>query len=146
MEKNFERVRSKKDIFISVSLIILGCGLMILPNSDSINVAGFIMTLAGVIFAFVLKTAYKDSITGEIYSKKERYFAHAKLNQLMLSLTSPNRFSTNGENEGNALRLDVYYNRNKVYLQLMEYIPYTYEPCTKFYEHEISDGAKFIHN
>ena len=104
------------------------------------------MTLAGVIFAFVLKTAYKGSITGEIYSKKERYFAHTKLNQLMLSLTSPNRFSTNGENEGNALRLDVYYNRNKVYLQLMEYVPYTYEPCTKFYEHDISDGAKFIHN
>ena len=146
MEKNFERVRSKKDILISVSLIILGCGLMLLPNSDAINVTGFFIILAGIIFSFVLKTAYKDCLTGEIYSKKERYFAHAKLNQLMLALTSPNRFCTNGENEGNSLRLDVYYNKKKVYTQLMEYVPYTYQPCTRIYEHDISDGAKFIHN
>ena len=146
MEKNFERVRSKKDILISVSLLILGCGLMLLPNSDSINVTGFIIVLTGIIFSFVLKTAYKDCITGEIYSKKERYFSHSKLNQLLLSLTTPNKFCTKGENEGSTLRLDVYYNREKVYIQLMEYVPYTYEPCTPFYEHDISNGAKFIHN
>ena len=146
MEKNFERVRSKRDIWISVSLLVLGCGLMILPNSDSINVTGFIIILAGIIMAFTLRTAYKDCLTGEIYSKKERYFAHAKHDQLMLSLTSPNHFCNNGENEGSSLRLDVYYNKNKVYIQLMEYVPYTYEPCTRFYEYDISNGGKFIHN
>jgi hypothetical protein len=146
MEINFERIRSKNDILISLSLLILGCGLMFLPNSVPINITGFIAILSGVILSFTLKTAYKDCVTGEIFSKKERYFAYEKLNQLMLSLTYPNRFCTNGENEGSTLRLDVYYNKNKVYIQLMEYVPYTYEPCTKFYVHDISNAAKFIYN
>ncbi len=146
MEKNFDRVRSVKDIIISLSLIIAGCGLVTLPNSDAINIAGFFVLIAGLILAFTLKTAYKDILTGEIYAKKERYFSHSKHEQLKQSLTSPTHFCSKGENEGNSLRLDVYYNKQKIYIQLLEYVPYTYEPCTKFYEHDISNGAKFIYN
>ena len=48
--------------------------------------------------------------------------------------------------KGNAVRLDVYYSKasGKAYLQLFEYIPYKYEPCSKIYEHEIIKVGKLI--
>lgn len=146
MEKNFVKVRSTKDIVVSLLIIMLGFGLMTLPDSEPINITGYFVVTGGFILIFVLKSAYKDMTTGEIYSKKERYFAQAKHDQLMQSLTCPNRFSTKGENQGSTLRLDVYYNNQKILIQLMEYVPFTYEPCTRFYEHDILTGSKFIHS
>lgn len=146
MEKNFNRVRSTKDIIISFSLIIIGCVFVTLPNSDAVNIAGFFTIIAGLLLAFIMKTSYKDAETGEIYSKKERFFAQSRHEQLKQSLTYPSQFCSKGENEGNTLRLDVYYNKKKIFIQMLEYVPYTYEPCTKFYEHDISNGAKFIYN
>lgn len=146
MVKNFVRVRSVWDIVISISVIIIGCALMILPDSNGIMIAGFFVFAAGLILLWTMKTAYKDESNGEIFCKKERYFPHSKQEQLMHSLTSPTHFNTMRENEGNYYRLDVYYNRKKIYIQLMEYVPYTYEPCTDFYEYNIGDGAKFIYN
>lgn len=146
MEKNFIRVRSIKDIVISSVLLISGCALVTLPDSDAINIAGFFIILTGLLLMFILKTAFKDADTGELYTKKERFFAQSKHQQLKHALASPTHFCSTGENDGNTLRLDVYYNKQKIYIQLLEYVPYTYEPCTKFYEHNISNGAKFIHN
>ena len=50
------------------------------------------------------------------------------------------------EDKGNAIRLDVYYSKasGKAYLQLFEYVPYKYEPCTKVYEYEIAKVGKLI--
>ena len=146
MEKCFVKVRSRKDIMISLVVMILGLGLMILPNSAPINISGSLVMLIGLLFAFTLKSAYIDPVTGKIYSKKERYFSQSKHDQLMHAVTSPKYFCTNGENEGSTLRLDIYYNEEKVYIQLLEYIPYTYEPCTKIYEHDINTGSKFINS
>lgn len=146
MEKNFVRVRSVWDIVISVAVIIIGCALMILPDSNGLMIAGFFVMIAGFVMLWAMKTSYKDETTGEKFCKKERFFPHSKQEQLMHALTSPTHFNTMKENEGNCLRLDVYYNRKKIYIQLMEYVPYTYEPCTHFYEYDISDGAKFIYN
>lgn len=120
--------------------------MMILPNSIPINIAGFLVAISGVLLIFILKTSYKDISTGEIYTKKERYFSQSKHDQLLHAMTSPKYFCTKGENEGSSLRLDIYYNKEKVYIQLLEYVPYTYEPCTKLYEHDISNGARYIHN
>ena len=144
MEKDFYRVRSMVDIIVTLILLLFGFGFIILPDHEAINVTGMILMLTGIILAFVLKSAYKDISTGEIYSKKERYFAHSKHDQLKHALTSPASFCTKGENEGNSLRLDVYYNHNKVYIQLLEYVPYSYEPCSKFYEHDIKSGANYL--
>jgi hypothetical protein len=119
---------------------------MILPDSNGLMIAGFFVMIVGFVMLWAMKTSYKDETTGETFCKKERYFPHSKQEQLMHALTSPTHFNTMKENEGNCLRLDVYYNRKKIYIQLMEYVPYTYEPCTDLYEYDISDGAKFIYN
>ena len=132
------------DILISLILVLVGFGLMIIPVNEGINVTGYFLFIAGVILGFVLKSAYMDISTGEIYSKKERYFPHARRDELKRALTSPACFCSKGEDEGNSLRLDVYYNHNKIIIQLLEYVPYSYEPCSKFHEHEYQKGASFL--
>ena len=48
--------------------------------------------------------------------------------------------------KGNAVKLDIYYSKaeGKAYLQLFEYVPYTYEPCSRLYEYQIADVEKLI--
>lgn len=142
MEKVFSRVRSAKDITITASLIIAGSVLIALPTSASVNILGFFMICAGLILAFVLRTGYKDEETGHKYCKIEKYFGHDLKNDIASSLEkSLKRIDTIIEDQGNGIRLDIYYSKDsgKAYSQLFEYIPYDYEPCTRQYEHELSD-------
>ena len=146
MEKNFSKVRSMRDIIIVLIVIMFGFGFTIMPAPIAFKITGIFITIAGIILAFTLKTAYIDKTTGEIYSKKERFFSQSKHENLRRSLACPSHFCSKGENDGNTLRLDVYYNHNKIFIQLLEYVPYTYEPCSQFYEHDINTGSKFIQN
>ena len=147
MEKTFIRVRSIKDITIFVSLALVGTILTALPIGDAANIAGFFIIVAAGILAFVLKSAYKDIDTNEKYLKKERYFQqtmHAAISSAIAS--NPDSVDLSEEDKGNALRLDIYYSKasGKVYLQLFEYVPYTYQPCTRVHECEISKASKLI--
>ena len=147
MEKAFIRVRSIKDITIFVSLALVGTILTALPIGDAANIAGFFIIVAAGIIAFVLKSAYKDIDTNEKYLKKERYFQqtmHAAISSAIAS--NPDSVDLSEEDKGNALRLDIYYSKSsgKAYLQLFEYIPYTYQPCTRVHECEISKASKLI--
>ena len=147
MEKTFIRVRSIKDITIFLSLIILGSIIIALPTSASINITGFFMIFAGGILALVLKSAYKDETTGEKYLKKERYFQQTMHTTISAAIASkPDSVDLSEEDKGNAIRLDIYYNRScsKAYVQLFEYVPYKYEPCSKIYEYEIAEVSKLI--
>ena len=147
MEKTFIRVRSIKDITIFLSLIILGSILIALPTSASINITGFFMIFAGGILALVLKSAYKDETTGEKYLKKERYFQQTMHTTISAAIASkPDSVDLSEEDKGNALRLDIYYSKSsgKAYLQLFEYVPYTYQSCSKMHECELSKASKLI--
>lgn len=147
MEKTFIRVRSAKDITIFASLIILGSVLVALPTGAGINIAGFFMIFAGIILALMLKTGYKDVETNVRYQKKEHYFQQAAKPEISSTLESrPGSIDLSQADKGNAVKLDIYYNREagKAYVQLFEYIPYRYEPCSKVYEHEISKVEKLI--
>ena len=144
MEKNFIRVRSIKDIIISSLLIIAGCILVSIPSSDSVNIAGFFLVLTGLALAFILKTAYKDSDSGEKFMKKERFFGNEMYDRLKSALTCPTPLATHLEDRGSSLRLDIYYNKSKVYVQLFEYIPYKYEPCSPMYEHSFEKAGRLI--
>ena len=75
MKKEFVRVRSAKDITISVSLVVLGSVLIALPTATSINILGFFLIFAGILLALFLKTGYKETGSGERFCKKERYFS-----------------------------------------------------------------------
>lgn len=144
MEKNFIRVRSIKDIIISSLLIIAGCILVSITSSDSVNIAGFFLILAGLALAFILKTAYKDSDSGEKFMKKERYFSQEMHEKLKSALTCPTSLDPDLENRGSSLRLDIYYSKSKVYVQLFEYVPYKYEPCSAIHEHSFEKANKLI--
>lgn len=144
MEKEFCRVRSAKDIVISFVLLAGGCILVLLPELESLKISGFFLVLAGLLLFFILKTSYKDMETGEVYAKQERFFSQEKREHLKHALASPGAFTPEGEDKGNALRLDIYHNKSKVYVQMFEYIPYKYEPCSKVYEHSLHDGDKFL--
>ena len=147
MEKTFIRVRSVKDIVISASLIILGSILVALPTGAGVNIAGFFMIFAGLILFFILKSGYKDTETGISYKKKEYYFQQAMNAPISAALTSkPESIDLGEANKGNAIKLDIYYSKasGKAYLQLFEYIPYKYEPCSKMYEYEIARIEKIL--
>ena len=141
MEKTFIRVRSIKDLVIFTSLAIVGIILTVLPVGDAAHIAGFFMLFTAAILAFVLKSAYKDVETNEKYLKMERYFQqtmHAAISAAIAS--NPDSIDLSEEDKGNALRLDIYYSKasGKAYLQLFEYVPYTYQPCSRMHECELS--------
>ena len=77
MNKEFTRVRSIKDLTISSLLTIIGCALVALPTSTSINLLGFFMIFAGIILFMALRSAYKDIETGNIYKKTEYFFSQS---------------------------------------------------------------------
>ena len=146
MEKTFERVRSIKDIVIFVSLVVLGSILIALPTSASINITGFFLIVTGLILALVLKTGYQDEDGGK-YQKKERFFQQAMNAEICSAIASkPNSINLSEEDKGNAVRLDIYSCKSsgKAYIQLLEEVPYRYEPCSKMYEYELSKVSKLI--
>lgn len=147
MEKVFIRVRSAKDIIIVTSLVLIGTLLVALPTGASINIFGFFMIFAGIILALTMKTGYKDTETGDKYSKTEHFFAQSMREEISRAIASkPESINMSEADKGNGIRLDIYHSKGtgKAYLQLFEYIPYKYEPCSKFHEYELSQISKLI--
>lgn len=146
MEKNFNRVRSVKDIVIFTSLVVLGSVFVALPTSTSINILGFFMIFTGIILAIFLKSGYKDE-TGVRFNKEEMYFDKSRQTELSKAITSKLCQSDVAEiNKGNGIRLDIYHNQKlgKSYVQLHEYVPYKYEPCTALYEHPYENVSEIL--
>ena len=147
MEKTFVRVHSIKDIVIFISLLALGGILVAIPTSDAINITGFFLVFAGAILALVLKTGYKDIETNAKYHKKERYFQQTMHIAIANAIASkPDSIDLSEEDKGNAIKLDVYFSKatGKAYVQLFEYVPYTYQPCSKMYEYDLSKVSNLI--
>jgi len=147
MEKTFVRVRSIKDIVLFASLIIIGSVLVALPTGAGVNIAGFFMIFAGLIIALVMKTGYKDAETGTRYRKTEHYFQQAMNSVISSALESkPQSIDLSQADKGNAVKLDIYYSNNsgKAYLQLFEYVPYTYEPCSRMFEYQVAEVENLI--
>lgn len=137
MEKTFNRVPSRKDIIIFTALIAAGSTLLALPTSTSVNILGFFMIFAGVLLALFMRTGYKDIESGTTYSKKEYYFASDMRTEVADALNNdPKSIDISKEDNGNGIRLDIYYNKkaSKAYAQLHEYVPYKYVPCGVQYE------------
>jgi hypothetical protein len=147
MEKNFVRVRSVKDIAVFVSLIVLGGIFVALPVGTGINIAGGSLVVLGLVLALILKSGYKDAVTGEGYFKKEHFFQQ-EMKKTLLSVipTMPEVIELSEEDKGNAVRLDVYYSQQtgKAYLQLFEFVPYEYRPCSDMLEYELYEVKKLI--
>ena len=145
MEKNFVRVRSAADIIIAVSLITVGVLLAIYSYSDTVNTIGIFLMALGVFLFFVLKSSYKDTENGHIYRKEIINFAKQDRNYVITGLSDPHHFDVTLRDKGDALMLTIYYNRKDAYMQLSEYVPYTYTPCTKIYHYNRKDVNRIIH-
>lgn len=147
MDKQFIKVRSFKDITIFSSLILSGITLIVLPTGTSINLTGFFLIFIGILLAFVLKTAYQDPETGEKFSKQEHFFQQTMQPSILLAIeNNPETISLPPKGQDTALKLEIYYSRasKKAYLQLFEYVPFQYQPCSKCYEHSIASVDKLI--
>lgn len=147
MEKNFTKVRSTKDIVITSVLIIAGTIMVALPTSTPVNILGFFMIFAGIILALALRTGYKDVDTGIKYCKTERFFAQSMREEINRALAGkPDSVNLSEEDKGNGIRLDIYHSKatGKAFIQLFEYVPYKYEPCSKLYEYDLAHVSHLI--
>ncbi|MGM9735292.1 MAG: hypothetical protein ACI3ZL_02665 [Candidatus Cryptobacteroides sp.] len=138
MCKTFVRAHSALDLTVSISLMTVGLILVTLPSSQGVNILGFFMMFAGIILVMIYKSGYKNIKTGERLLKKEHYFPHSMMPSVIEALdrNNPDGIDYSWEDKGNNLRMDVYVSKKKdmTYVQLFEYIPYSYQPCSKIYE------------
>lgn len=147
MKTQFIKVRTTKDITIFTSLILIGAILIALPTQMGATIAGATLAIIGIALIPLLKSGYRDRDSTETYRKLEHYFQQTKKSSLTSAISSkPETIELPKEQGSNALRLDIYFSRsaNKAYVQLFEYIPYEYEPCTEIYEYEASRVENLI--
>ncbi len=133
MKKEFIKVRTIKDYIISLGLIAVGATVILLPTAATINFLGSFLILAGLIMLAARRSGYKNVETGEIFQKSERFFSHGRRVELAEAVeNTPNMIEPEKTDDANALRLDVYYSdkSERAYLQLFEFVPYQYVPCT----------------
>ena len=147
MEKKFIRVRSAKDILIFSSLIATGIVLALIMDTAEIHFAGYAFIAIGVLGFCFLKSGYKDVETKEIYFAKEFSFPGNMKSSILSALAlSPGAIDLTQDGKGEALMLKMYCSKTsgKAYLQLFEFVPHQYEPCSKMYEYEISKIANLL--
>lgn len=147
MKKEFVRVRSVKDIVIVSAITIAGLALSFVHSNAVISMTGCFIVFFGVMLMLFLKSGYKELQSGEHFKKVERYFQQAMHESISGAINSnPNSINLSEEDKGNALRLDVYFSKStgKAYLQLFEYVPYSYQPCSEIIEHELKDVDKLL--
>ena len=134
MKNKFIRVRSTRDIVISVALLILGVALVVLTNIEAANICGYLLVLTGLVLLPVLKTAYRDAETKALYFKKDLYFLREMKDSIIKELESrPEKIDMSQAGKGQVLLLRVYYSKSaaRAYMQLSEYVPHEYKPCTE---------------
>ena len=147
MEQKFIKVRSIKDIVKFTSLIAIGLILTVISNVVEVYLAGYALISIGVVLGFFLKSGFKDIETQEIYFKKEFSFSENMKTSILSALaSSPELIDISQENKGQAIILQMFYGKTsgKAYLQLFEYVPYQYVPCSEVYEYEISKIAYLL--
>lgn len=147
MEKNFIKTRTKKDTLIFTSLIVVGIAAIVLPTGPAVNIAAAMLVLLGLVMAPLMKSGYKEELSGEEYSKKEYFFPQSMKQELLsVVMFKPESADFAEKDKGTTLRVDVYYSKalDKAYMQLLEYIPHQYNPCTKMVEYGTDRLGKFI--
>ena len=147
MEKKFISVRTVNDIVIFSSLIVAGFVLPLIFDTAEICFVGYAFIAIGVLGACFLKSGYKNVETQEIYCKKEFTFPGIMKDTILAALAlSPRAIDLTQDGKGEAVMLKIYYSKSsgKAYLQLFEFVPHQYEPCSKMYEYEISKIANLL--
>ena len=140
MKNKFIRVRSTKDIIISAALLVLGVALIVFTNIEAANISGYMFVVIGLVLLPVLKTAYRDAETKALYFKKDLYFLREMKDSIIKALeSSPEKIDMSQAGKGQVLLLRVYYSKSaaRAYMQLSEYVPHEYKPCTEVCVYDI---------
>jgi hypothetical protein len=72
--------------------------------------------------------------------KKEYFFLQGMKPQLLGAVMfKPESLDLKEKDKGNTMRVDIYYSKDagKAYMQLLEYVPHQYNPCTKMMEYDL---------
>lgn len=140
MENKFIRVRSIKDIVISVVLLVFGIVLVVVPCAEAASISGYILIITAVILLLALKTSYCELNTKELYFKKELLFRREMKDSILSAMKSSFDAIDKAEvDKGRVLLLRIYCGKSsgKAYVQLFEYVPQEYKPCSEMLELEI---------
>ena len=82
MEKEFKRVLTASDLIISLALIIAGGVLVAIKTSASVNIVGFFMIFAGLIFIMVLRSLHEEDkgngIRIDVYYSRKNGLAYCR--------------------------------------------------------------------
>ena len=147
MERNFVKVRSVMDIVISTSIIVSGCILALAPLGAAAAIGGYMLIILGFLIALLMKSEYREELSGEKYMKQEHFFPKEEKNQLLSAIASaPGKIDLREQGKGQVLKLDLYYSKalDKCYIQLFEYVPYQYAPCSQQIVCELSAVSNLL--
>ena len=127
MKKTVRKVRTTKDIIISLVLLLAGAACFAVSSTGMMILGGTIIA-TGVILFFVLKNGYRIDGEPELFSKKEHFFSDSRYDAIYSEINA-GRMITDFKDEDKAIvvRLDVYTSHSgKRYAELYKYIPYDY--------------------
>ena len=135
------------DVVISTSTVVLGCILAIVPLGAGVAIGGYMLIILGFLLALMMKSEYREELSGEKYQKQEYFFPKEEKNQLLSALASaPGKIDLGQKGKGQVLRLDIYYSKalGKCYIQLFEYVPYQYVPCSQLVGCELAKISNLL--
>ena len=135
------------DVVISTSIIVLGCILAIVPLGAGVAIGGYMLIILGFLLALMMKSEYREELSGEKYQKQEYFFPKEEKNQLLSAIASaPGKIDLREQGKGQVLRLDLYYSKalDKCYIQLFEYVPYQYAPCSQMVGCELAKISNLL--
>lgn len=108
---------------------------------------GYTLIVIGLILANILKSDYCDKQSLKRYHRRQLYFGIEQKSQILNSIAScPNTIYASNESEGQTLRLDIYFSHlaNRASVQLFEYVPHEYTPCSDIYDYKLSEIEQLI--
>lgn len=148
MEQRFIKIRSAKNIITFASFILTGILLAILPDNVGANMGGYTLIVIGIILSQILKSDYCDKRSLKRYYKRQLYFGIAQKSELQSAIAStPNAIDISSEGSGQTLRLDIYFSpqANRASMQLFEYVPHEYCPCSEIHDYDLAEIKQLIH-
>lgn len=132
MEIKLKKVHTAKDLAISAMVLAAGIGLYF------VNVGlGAVIALCGVLMLVFYKSGYVREGEGIVLQKKALDIAHSCRDSLKGFLEGKNTNpEVNTSPNGGIIRLEAYYNADAAiaYVQLFDFVNYTYEPATELVE------------
>lgn len=136
MNKEFAKVRTMTDKMISSLVLISGILLIVLPTAASVKTMGCFVIAVGILLLVILKTGWQDTETKERYGKKNLHFPKKDKAEILSALENHiDDIDMLDEGKGEGLRMDIYYNKHKAFINLSEFVPYNYEPISPTFEY-----------